>query len=195
MAIFKKKHEFKPDKERSGALNKLYITKKQRRNIAKWLLMALALVLISILQDVIMSRISIFGTHTDLTACAILLVCIMLDPEVGSIFVLSASSLYYFSGSAPGPYVIVMMTLLGVIIAIIRQSYLRYSFVSVFLCTAAAVMLYEILIFATGLFFGYTTVSRFVDFCITGGISLATVPVLYPIFAAIGKFGGDTWRE
>ena len=145
MAIFKKKHEFKPDKERSGALNKLYITKKQRRNIAKWLLMALALVLISILQDVIMSRISIFGVHTDLTACAILLVCIMLDPEVGSIFVLSASSLYYFSGSAPGPYVIVMMTLLGVIIAIIRQSYLRYSFVSVFLCTAAAVMLYEIL--------------------------------------------------
>ena len=46
MAIFKKKHEFKPDKERSGALNKLYITKKQRRNIAKWLLMALALVLV-----------------------------------------------------------------------------------------------------------------------------------------------------
>ena len=131
--MFKRKHEFKPDKERSGALNKLYITKKQRRNIAKWLLMTLALVLISIIQDVIMSRISIFGTHTDLTACAILLVCVMLDPEVGSIFVLSASSLYYFSGSAPGPYVIVMLTLLGVLIAIVRQSYLRYSFVSVFL--------------------------------------------------------------
>ena len=193
--MFKRKHEFKPDKERSGALNKLYITKKQRRNIAKWLLMTLALVLISIIQDVIMSRISIFGTHTDLTACAILLVCIMLDPEVGSIFVLSASGLYYFSGSAPGPYVIVMLTLLGVLIAIVRQSYLRYSFVSVFLCTAAGIMIYEILIFATGLFFGYTTTSRFVDFCITGGITLAAVPLMYPVFAAIVKFGGETWKE
>ena len=193
--MFKRKHEFKPDKERSGALNKLYITKKQRRNIAKWLMMALALVLISILQDVIMSRILIFGTRTDLTACAILLVCIMLDPEIGSVFVLSASALYYFSGSAPGPYVIVMLTLLGVLIAIIRQSYLRYSFVSIFLCTAAAVMVYEILIFSTGLILGYTTISRFPDFYITGGISLASIPVLYPIFAAIGKFGGETWKE
>ena len=195
MAIFKRKHEFKPDKERSGALNKLYITKKQRRNIAKWLLLTLVLVVVSIIQDVIMSRFTIFGSHTDLTVCAILLVCIMMDPEVGSIFVLSASSLYYFSGSAPGPYVIIMLTLLGVLIAILRQSYLRYSFISIFLCTAAAVMLYEIMIFATGLFFGYTTLSRFTGFCITGGISLAAIPILYPIFAAISKFGGETWRE
>lgn len=193
--MFKRKHEFKPDKERSGALNKLYITKKQRRNIAKWLLFALTLVLISIIQDVIMSRFSFFGTCTDLTACAILLLCIMMDPEVGSIFVLVASSLYYFSGSAPGPYVIVMLTILGVLIAIIRQSYLRYSFVSVFLCTAVAMMVYEMFIFATGFFLGYTTVSRFADFCITGGLSLAAVPVLYPVFAAIGKFGGETWKE
>ena len=195
MAIFKKKHEFKPDKERSGALNKLYITKKQRRNIIKWLLMALALVLISIIQDVIMSRIAIFGTHTDLTACAILLLTIMLDPEAGSIFALTSSSLYYFSGSAPGPYVILMLTLLGVVIAIIRQSYLRYSFVSVFLCAAIGVLLYELLIFATGLFFGYTTLSRFTGFCITGGLSLVAIPILYPVFLAIGKFGGETWKE
>ena len=195
MAIFKKKHEFKPDKERTGALNKLYLTKKQRRNIAKWLMMTFMLVLISIIQDVIMSRIPILGTRTDLTACTIMLVCIMLDPEIGSVFVLSASTLYYFSGSAPGPYVIVMLTLLGILTAIIRQSYLRYSFVSVFLCTALAFMLYEILIFATGLFLGYTTISRFQDFCITGGISLVAIPILYPIFAAIGKIGGETWTE
>lgn len=193
--MFKRKHEFKPDKERSGTLNKLFITKKQRQNIAKWLLLAFSLVLISIIQDVIMSRVTFFGVHTDLTACAILLVCIMMDPEVGSIFVLSASALYYFSGSAPGPYVIVMLTLLGVLIAIIRQSYLRYNFVSIFLCTAVAVMVYEILLFATGLFLGYTTLSRFVDFCITGGLSLAGVPVLYPVFETIGKIGGETWKE
>ena len=130
-----------------------------------------------------------------MTACAILLLTIMLDPEAGSIFALISSSLYYFSGSAPGPYVILMLTLLGVVIAIIRQSYLRYSFVSVFLCAAIGILLYELLIFAAGLFFGYTTLSRLTGFCITGGLSLVAFPVLYPIFLAIGKFGGETWKE
>lgn len=193
--MFKRKHEFKPDKDRTGTLNKLYITKKQRLQFTKWLLMALMLVLISIIQDVIMSRIAIYGSHTDLTVCAILLVCIMLDPEIGSVFVLVSSSLYYFSGSAPGPYVIVMLTVLGVLIAIIRQSYLRYSFLSIFLCTAVAVMVYELVLFAVGLFLGYTTVSRLAGFCISGGLSLAAIPVLYPIFAAISKIGGETWKE
>lgn len=193
--MFKRKHEFKPDKDRTGTLNKLYITKKQRLQFTKWLLMALMLVLISIIQDVIMSRIAIYGSHTDLTVCAILLVCIMLDPEIGSVFVLISSSLYYFSGSAPGPYVIVMLTVLGVLIAIIRQSYLRYSFLSIFLCTAVAVMVYELVLFAVGLFLGYTTVSRLAGFCISGGLSLAAIPVLYPIFAAISKIGGETWKE
>ena len=126
---------------------------------------------------------------------AIILICVQIGADRGAIFSLIAAMLYKFSGSAPGPYVIVMLTLLGVLIAIVRQSYLRYSFVSVFLCTAAGIMIYEILIFTTGLFFGYTTTSRFVDFCITGGITLAAVPLMYPVFAAIVKFGGETWKE
>ena len=51
---FQKKHEFRPDKAHSGTVNKLYITKKQRLSILKWTLMAAALVLISVLQDVIL---------------------------------------------------------------------------------------------------------------------------------------------
>ena len=188
--MFKKKYEFRPDKERSGTLNKLYITKKQRTKILKWLLMCTMLVAISVIQDVIMSRITILGAHTDLLACAILLACIMLDPEIGSVFVLVSSSLFYFSGSAPGPYVIVLLTVLGILVAILRQSYLRYSFVSIALCTAAAVMVYELMLFAIGLFLGYTTVARLSNFCMTGVLSLACVPLLYPIFAAIRKIGG-----
>ena len=193
--MFKKKYEFRPDKERSGTLNKLYITKKQRTKILKWLLMCTMLVAISVIQDVIMSRITILGAHTDLLACAILLACIMLDPEIGSVFVLVSSSLFYFSGSAPGPYVIVLLTVLGILVAILRQSYLRYSFVSIALCTAAAVMVYELMLFAIGLFLGYTTVARLSNFCMTGVLSLACVPLLYPIFAAIRKIGGESWKE
>lgn len=195
MSIFRRKNEFRPDKERAGTLSKLYITKKQRASIARWVLTAAMLTLICVLQDVLMSRITIFGAHTDLLSCGILLVCIMLDPEVGSIFVLIASLLYQFSGSAPGPYVIAVLTGLGVLIGIVRHCYLREGFGATFLCTAVAVMLYELIIFATGLFLGRTTGARFGIFCISGALSILAVPVMYPIFAAIGKIGGKSWKE
>lgn len=193
--MFKRKYEFRPDKERSGALSKLYITKKQRLTILKWVLMALVLVCISVVQDVILSKVTIFGVHTDLLACAILLVCVLQDPEVGCVFGLVSSLLYWFSGSAPGPYVVALLTVLGVVASIFRYSYLRFSFGAVILCTAAAVMLYELLLFAVGFFLGRTTISRLIRFCITGGVSLAVMPLLYPILAAIGKIGGESWKE
>lgn len=193
--MFGRKRDFRPDKNHSGALSKLYITKKQRRTLLKWLLMALVLIALSVVQDVILSRVRLFGAAADLVPAAILTVCIMLDPEVGSVFVLVASSLYWFSGSAPGPYVIVVMTVLGVVIGILRQSFLRYGFLTVMLCAAAAVMLYELIVFGIGFFLGFTTLSRLGSFCLSGALSLAVMPLLYPVFAAIRKMGGETWTE
>lgn len=193
--MFGRKRDFRPDKNHSGALSKLYITKKQRRTLLKWLLMALVLIALSVVQDVILSRVRLFGAAADLVPAAILTVCIMLDPEVGSVFVLVASSLYWFSGSAPGPYVIVVMTVLGVVIGILRQSFLRYGFLTVMLCAAAAVMLYELTVFGIGFFLGFTTLSRLGSFCLSGALSLAVMPLLYPVFAAIRKMGGETWTE
>ena len=193
--MFKRKYEFKPDKDRSGALSKLYVTKKQRLTLLKWLLMAMVLVFISVVQDVILSQIPIFGARIDLLACAILLACVLQDPEVGCVFAFVSSALYWFSGSAPGSYVIALLTVLGVVVSIFRHSYLRYSFVSIFACTAAAVMVYELLTFAIGFFLGRTTVSRLAGFCLSGGLSLAAAPLLYSIFVAIGKIGGETWKE
>lgn len=192
--FFKRKHEFRPDKNRS-VLSKLYLTKQQRLKVLKWLLMAAALVFLSIVQDVIMSRVSILGTTTDLVAYAILLVCVILDPEVGCVFALVSSSVYQFSGSAPGPYVIALLTILGVIVAILRQSYLRYSFGSVYLSAAVAVMVYEIGLFFVGLFLEHTTMATFSHFLLTGVLGLVAIPVLYPVFTAIGKIGGETWKE
>lgn len=193
--MFGKKRDFRPDKNHSGALSKLYVTKKQRRTLLKWVLMAAVLIAVSVVQDVILSRVRIFGAVTDLVPAAILTVCVMLDPEVGSVFVLIGSSLYWFSGSAPGPYVIVVMTVLGVVIGILRQSFLRYGFFTVLLCAAAAVMLYELTVFGIGLFLSRTTLSRLGSFCLSGALSLAVMPLLYPVFAAIRKIGGETWTE
>ena len=192
--LFKRKHEFRPDRNRSW-LRKLYLTKQQRLRIFKWLLITAALVFLSIVQDVIMSRISIFGTSTDLVAYGILLMCVILDPEVGCIFALVSSSVYQFSGSAPGPYVIALLTILGVIVAIIRQSYLRYSFGSIYLGSVVAVLVYEIGLFLVGLFLEHTTAGAFPHFLLTGVLGAVVIPLLYPVFTAIGKIGGETWKE
>ena len=109
-----KRNEFKPDKPRSGFLSKLYLTQLQRRAILKWLRYALVLVGLSVAQDVILCRVRIFGATTDLVPCCILAVCILQGAESGCIFALVGSMLYYFSGSAPGAYCVVLLTALGV---------------------------------------------------------------------------------
>ena len=193
--MFRRKYEFKPDKPHSGTLNKLYITRKQRLGLLKWFLLALVLLLVSLIQDVILSRVTFFGASTDLMGCAILLACIMQDPESGCVFSLISTSLYYFSGSAPGSYVIAILTCLGLLVSIFRQCYLRKGFGSTLLCTAGSMMVYELSLFVIGAFLGQIPLSRMRYFCITGGISLAVMPVLYPIYLSIGRIGGELWKE
>lgn len=193
--LFKKKNEFRPDKTHSGAFSKLYITKKQRLSLLKWLLMALILVFLSVLQDTIFCRIRLLGATTDLLCGALLMVCILLDPEQGCIFILTGSCLYCFSGSAPGPYVIALLTLIGLMISIFRQSYLHRTFSTTMLCTGVAIMLYELLLFAIGALLGNTSVRRIGVFALSGIYTLAVMPVLYPIFRVIGKIGGETWKD
>lgn len=192
---FQKKHEFRPDKTHSGTLNKLYITKKQRLAILKWTLMAAALVLISVLQDVILSQFRIFDATTDLLCGALLLVCVMLDPEQGCVFILIGSAFYEFSGSSPGPYVIALLTVIGLVVSIFRQAYLHQGFAATFLCTAAAVMFYELLLFALGAFLGSTTLPRIRIFALTGAYTVALLPLMYPMFRSISKIGGESWKD
>lgn len=193
--LFQKKHEFRPDKTDSGILSKLYITKKQRLSLLKWVLMAAVLVFVSVLQDVILSRVRIFGATTDLLCGALLMVGIMLDPEQGCVFMLTGATLYQFSGSSPGPYTIAMLTVIGLLIGIFRQAYLRQGFATTFLCSAVAVLVYELLLFAVGMIVGNTGISRLRIFALSGVYTVAILPALYPVFRSIGKIGGETWRE
>ena len=194
--LFRRKNEFKPDRPHSsGILSRLYITKKQRLAIGKWLLIGLVLVLLSVVQDSIMSRVRILGTTTDLVSTAILMVCIMLDPEIGCVFTLVSACLYEFSGSAPGAYVIALIAGLGMLMSIFRHSFLRAGFGAVLLCTFVAVMGYQLTLFAIGYFLGNTTAGHLWDFLVKGLLSLAVMPALYPVISSISKIGGETWRE
>ncbi len=194
--LFRRKHEFKPDKPLSGRLlSRLYITKKQRLSILKWLLMGLVLVGLSVIQDVIMSRVSIYGTTTDLVPVAILLICILLDPEIGCVFTLVSALCYGFSGTAPGEHAIALLTVLGLLFSILRHSYLRAGFGANVLCVTGAVILYELAVFGIACFLGHTGISHLPQALVKGLLSLAAVPVVYPLVSAISKIGGEAWTE
>lgn len=190
-----KKYEFKPDKPHSGFWDKLYITPQQRKVLLKWGLYTLVLIVLSVLQDVIFSKVSILGATTDLVPCCIFLICILEGVDTGSIFCLIASVLYFFSGTPAGPYCIPFIVLLGVILTVFRQSYLQKGFGAAMLCMTVAMFAYELVTFATGLFLGVTYAGRMGVFVLTSILSLLTVPALYLLCKLIGKIGGEIWKE
>lgn len=191
----KRKYEFRPDKPQTSLLNKLYLTPQQRLTILRWVLYALFLVLLSVIQDVILSKFHLFGATTDLVPCAILLICVELGAEKCAVFSLLAALCYQFSGTAPGYYVIALIPVLGIFAAIARQSFFRKSLSSTMLCACAAVFLYEMGVFCFGLLFQNTALFRVTRFLITWGLSLLSYPILYPITTAIEKIGEKTWKE
>lgn len=191
----KHKYEFKPDKPHSGIWNKLYLTPNQRLSILRWFLYGLVLLILSVVQDVFLCKVSIFGATSDLVPCAIILICVELGAERSCLFALIAAMLYKFSGTAPGYYVIGLIPVLGVMAAAVRQSVFRKTISSTMLCACIAVILYEMGIFAFGLVFQSTALFRVTRFLITAGLSLLTFPILYPITIAIEKIGEKTWKS
>jgi hypothetical protein len=190
-----KKNEFQPDRPQSGLLSKLYLTKRQRLSILKWGLYTLLLVLLSVLQDVLLCRMRLFGATTELVPCGILMVCLAEGMERGSIFSLVASCLYLFSGSAAGYHTIVLLTFLCIYLTYFRQSYLRKGFAATMLCTTAGVMAYELIVFIVSVFFGQTRMARIGVAATTGLLTLIAAPVLYPLIRGISTIGGDAWKE
>lgn len=190
-----KKAEFKPDAEGSGVLKVLHMTRLQRLRLLKWVLYAAVIILALVVQDVIMSRVAIFGATTDLVVCVILTITVIEGTEVGSVFVLIASLLYYFSGSSPGPYTVALLTALGMGATLFRQALLHRSPSSIVLCAGLALMLYEIGTFTVGIFLGLTHWGRLGVFLFTGILSCIVLIPLYPLIHRIGLIGGNTWKE
>lgn len=194
-AMARKKYEFRPDKTGPDLLGKLYLTKKQRLSLLKWLLFALVMLALLLIQDVILCRLDVFGATTDLVPCAIFLACVLLGVESGSVFALVTAALYQFSGSGPGYYVIAVIPALGILLTLVRQSYLRKGVGANILCTAIAFFLYEMCLLGIGLLNEQTVFFRSGTFLITTGLTLLAVPVLYPLFSALERIGGETWKE
>ena len=190
-----KDYEFRPDQDSSGNFEKLLLNQRQRFGLLRWTLFALLSLLALLVQDSIVYRLDLFGAGLDLVPCVILMITALQGAEVGSIFSLVASILFYFSGSAPGPYAIPLLTILAILVAIFRQACLRQGFFSILLATALGMVCYELGLFAIGLFLRYTIAQWFFSALLTAGLSLLALPVAYPIARAISKIGGETWKE
>ena len=187
--------DFKPDAKVSTWVKTSRMTAQQRLRLLKWVLYVGVIVLSLVVQDVVMSQFNIFGGTTDLPVAVILLITIIEGTEVGSLFVLIASTMYYFSGSAPGAYCIALMSFLGIFAVMFRQLYWHRSKGSIVLCTGIALIGYELGLFGVGLFNELTLWSRFGAFLLTGIYSCATLLLYYPLIYKIGLIGGNTWKE
>ena len=191
----KKQYEFKPDKEGPDLLSRLYLTQKQRRNLLKWGLYSIVLVLLSVVQDVLLCQVRIFGSTTDLVPCAIFTICILEGAEKGAPFTLGAILAYLFSGSTAEFHVVPIMTFLAIGVTVFRQSYLQKGFSATFLCTALAMLAYEMVVFFIAMMLGQTPPARWSVAFVCAVLSMLLTPVLYPILISIGKIGGETWKE
>ncbi len=190
-----RKHEFRMDRESLGGLGRLLLTKRQRLSLLKWSLYGLVCLVALLLQDVLLYRVDVLGAATDLVPCVILLIAMQQDAQTGSLFTLIGSLLYYCSGSSPGPYVIPILTALAVLLIIFRQGYLQQGFLAVALGTIVGTFAYELSVFFVGMILSSTMFSRIGVMLMTAALSLAVIPVGYPLTQAIGKIGGDLWND
>ena len=187
--------DFKPDVQKATWIKTTRLTKQQQLRLTKWLLYVLAVVLGLVLQDVIMSQFRIFGATTDLPACIILLITVLEGTEIGSIFVLTASTLYYFSGNAPTAFCIGLLTFFGIGATLFRQMYWHRSKGSIILCSAMALVCYELGLFVVGLSGELTHWGRVPAFALTAVFSCIMLIPLYSLIYKIGLIGGNTWKE
>ena len=187
--------EFKPDVQKATWAKTTRLTKLQQLRLVRWMLYVLTVVGCLVVQDVIMSQFSILGATTDLPVCAILLITVMEGTEVGSIFVLIASVLYYFSGNAPTAWCIGLMTCFGIGATLFRQMFWHRSKGSIILCSAIAVTAYELGLFVVGLGSKLTHWGRLPSFAMTAVYGCLVLIPLYSLIYKIGLIGGNTWKE
>ena len=191
----KRKHQFRPDRRHSGILNKLYIPRSQRVRMLRWFLFGIFFLVLLVIQNSVTSRYRLYGGFLDLAPAALILICVQQGSHPGSVFALAASMLCVFAGTAPNSFCILFLTAYACFACVFREEFLRRSFSSAWLCSAGALVLYELSVFLMGLFLGYTYPQRLSAFAMTTLYSVLIMPLLYPMIGKIGKIGGETWTE
>ena len=195
MAFRRKNADFRPDSQRQDWTQRLYLSPQQQRRYLKWALLSLLSVVALVLQDVLFARMSLFGATVDMVPTVLFMICVIHGAESGAVFMLVGALIFWFSGSAPGVYVILLIPVLGTVAAAFRQAYLRKGFRTTLMCTAAALVAYETVSFLASLLLGVTRFGRAYVMMISTVLSLLTLPAVFLLVWGICKIGGDSWKE
>ena len=187
--------EFKPDPTGSDHRKIFQFTGYQRSQILKWCLYALLAIAALLVQDTVLARIRIGGATTDLLVGVVMLVAMLEGAENGGVFALLMSVFYYLSGSAPGPYVVVLVTAVAILGSLYRQGYWSQSMSSTLLCSFLSMVTYEILLMVTGIFLHLTVLRRIGVFFTVAVLTTIVLVPLYYIARGIGQIGGELWKE
>ena len=190
----RRKYDFQPDRPQTSLLDKLYLTKRQRSALLRWVLHALVMLVLSLVQDVMLCSLNIFGASTNLVPGAIFTLCMLLGTERGCVFTLVAGALFEFSGMGPGFHAIALIPVIGIGLSMLQQTMLRKGTASDLLITALAILLYELGMFAISVVTGETALFRFYSAIATGLMTIICTFLLYPLFRAIEKIGGNPWN-
>ena len=189
------KEEFRPDAQENAFLKGLHFTYQQRMNLLRWVLLSLVCILCLTIQDCVFSRFKLWGATTDLGVAAIILVAIMEGSEVGGIFALIASVVYFYSGSAPGAYSVALITIPSILCALFRQKFWRRGTGSNLLCSSIAMLTYEVGLYITASMMGLTRWARGVYFLKTALYSIVLMIPLYQLIYRIGLIGDHVWKD
>ena len=189
------KFEFKPDPTGTDLRKIFHTTAQQRRILLKWFLYAMLALAALLVQDTILSRVRIGGATTDLFVGTVILIAMLEGAEQGGLFALFASVFYTLSGSAPGVYVVMLVTAVAIVGALYRQGYWTQCMSSSLLCAGLSMMCYELILMVVGMMMNLTVLRR-VGVFITAALltTIALVPVYYAA-RGIGQIGGQLWKE
>jgi hypothetical protein len=119
----RKKIEFRPDPTGHNWADKLRLTPLQRKSVLKWLLYSAVCVAGLVLQDSMLARVRFLGGGFDLAPALIILICVLEGCENGSVFALTASMIYVFSGSAQDLYCVMLLTLAAVAVLFNKRKF------------------------------------------------------------------------
>lgn len=181
--------------EGTTLVGKLYITQTQRQTILRWTLCALVFFVTLVLQNVIFSRITIFGCVINFIPAVILLISLTAGIESGSIFALCASLFWSFSGGVLGSVSIFLLTAGAALLGILRKACFPKNLASVLLCCFLGMLAHEFLRFLLALILGYTPWAFWYQVFVTTFFSFLICPVLYPLIRFIGRIGGSLWND
>lgn len=174
---------------------KLFLTLQQKKSLLRWSLDALVFFLVLIVQNVIFSRITLFGCVINLVPGAILLIGLCASVESGCIFALCASLFWSFSGWVLGSVSVFLLPLFVALLGALRQACFPKTITSILLCCFIGMVGHEFIRFLAALFLDYTPWGYWYQALVTPCFSFLVCPVLYPVVRAISKIGGPVWSD